>query len=235
MQKAPASATAFASEMIFEASRFSRSETDVADHRHSPVREKVDGFRHRFAALDLHRGAARLLHDPRCAGERLPRRGLIRPERHIDADQGMPAAAHHRGAVRAHHFHRDRDGRRQAVDHLAEAVADKQHVAMRIEQLRHPHRVSGQHYNRLLGLSLHLSGPDRRRCHALARDGRGRRPAGRSVDGEGRHGAPLAAAGPHGKTRLCHGPPRIARVPSPSVVRPRPLDSIPVRKGRNSE
>ena len=47
---------------------------------------------------------------------------------------------------------RDRDGRGQAVDHLAEAVADQQQVAMRIEQLRHPHRVGGEHDDRLLRL-----------------------------------------------------------------------------------
>ena len=69
------------------------------------------------------------------------------------ADQRVPAAAHHRGAVRAHHLHRHRDRRRQAVDHLAEAVADQQHVAMRIEQLRHAHRVGGQHHDRLFGLA----------------------------------------------------------------------------------
>ena len=83
-----------------------------------------------------------------CSGER-----FVAAERHVDGDQRMPAAAHDGGAMSAHHLHRHRDGRRQAVDHLAEAVADQQHVAMRIEQLRHAHRVGGQHHDRLLGLA----------------------------------------------------------------------------------
>ena len=93
--------------------------------------------------------------------------------------------------MRAHHLHRHRNGRRQAVDHLAEAVADQQHVAVRIEQLRHPHRVSGQHHDRLLGCKAvvrrQFARADRGHGGALAGHRRRRRPAGAGVDGEGRH------------------------------------------------
>ena len=120
------------------------------------------------------------------------RRGLVAPERHVDADQGVPAAADDRRAVRAHHLHRHRDGRWQAVDHLPQAVADQQHVAMRVEQLRHSHRVGREHDDRLRGLEAialwDLAREDRRRGHALARNGHRRRPAGRSIDRESRHG-----------------------------------------------
>ena len=107
--------------------------------------------RHRLAALQLHRRGAGFLEDARGAEERLLGRGLIAAERHVDDDEAVPAAAHHGGAVRAHHLEADRHGRGQAVDHLPQQIADEQHVAMRIEQLRHPHGVGGQHHQRLGG------------------------------------------------------------------------------------
>ena len=168
-----------------------RGEADMADHRDSALGQQPDGRRHRFAALELDRRAAGLLHHPRAACERLLGRALIASERHVDRDQGVPASAHHRRAVRAHHVERDGDGRGKAVDHLAKAVADQQHVAMRVEQLRHAHRVGGQRDDRLFRLAVGLSPAKRRDGHALAGDrGRGR-PAGRRVDGEGRHGRRL--------------------------------------------
>ena len=56
----------------------------------------------------------------------------------------------------AHHLHRHRDRRRQAVNHLPQAIADQQHLAMRIEQLRHPGRIGGQHDDRHAGLGADL-------------------------------------------------------------------------------
>ena len=145
------------------------------------------------------------------AGERLFGRALISSERHVDRDQRMPAAAHYGRAMGAHHLHRHRHGRRQAVDHLAQAVADQQHLAMRVEQLRHPHRVGGQHDQRLLGLGRSfgfLAAADRGDGHALAWHRRRRRAAGRGIDGEGRHGAPSSRCA----------------VPQPAPPRPRPAD-----------
>ena len=184
MQKAPASATALASAddllrfvgalaaraIAAEHIDRLRGQADMADHRNAAMGQEVDGRRHRLAAFQLDRRAAGFLHDPRRAGERLFGRAFIASERHVDRDQRVPAAAHHRGAMGAHHLHRHRHGRRQAVDHLAQAVADQQHLAMRVEQLRHPHRVGGQHDDRLLGLAVLLArrGSPARSCACRA-------------------------------------------------------------------
>ena len=65
----------------------------------------------------------------------------------------MPGAPDDRRAMGAHHVEADRDGGRQAVNDLAEAVADQQQVAMRIEELRHARRIGGEHDDRLAALS----------------------------------------------------------------------------------
>jgi len=179
----------------------------MADHRDAAVGQEIDGRRHRLPALQLDRCAAGFLHDPRSAGEGLLGRAFIASERHVDRDQRVPAAAHHRGAMGAHHLHRHRHGRRQAVDHLAQAVADQQHLAMRVEQLRHPHRIGGQHDQRLLGLAVLFPGTDRRNGHPLPRHRRRRRPAGRGVYRESRHAYLLAIVQCRNQPRPAHGPP----------------------------
>ena len=167
-----------------------RGQADVADDRDAAVGEEVDCRRHRLAALQLHCRAAGLLHDPRGAGEGLLWRAFIASKRHVDGDQAVPAAAHDRSAMSAHHFQRHRYGGGQPVNHLPQAVADQQDFAMRIEQLGHAHRVGGQHDERLLGLPILLAGTDCRNRHSLARHRRRRCAAGRRIDGESRHARP---------------------------------------------
>ena len=190
--------------------------------------EEGDGLGHRLAALQLHRRRAGLLEDPRGVAERLLGALLIGAERHVDGDQSVPRAAHHRGAVRAHHLEADRNGRGQAVNDLAEAVADQQQVAMRIEQLRHPHRVGGERDDRLAA----LAGQDRRRGQPLHRRRRRRGAAGRRVDRVGGHGPRLADCCGAAKRRRLHLPDEasnrrpggdpLRRSPSPKSPPPRP-------------
>ena len=181
--------------------------------------EEGDRLGHRLAALQLHRRRAGLLEHARGVAERLLRALLIGAERHVDRDQSVPRTAHHRRAMRAHHLEADRDGRRQAVNHLAEAVADQQEIAMRIEQLRHPHRVGGERDDRLAALARQ----DRRRGQSLHRRRAGRRAAGRGVDRVGGHGARFSGSLRRIESR---GAAFIARTSKPATsCRPRdPLD-----------
>jgi hypothetical protein len=166
-----------------------RRQPDMADHRYPALGQEAHRVRHRRTAFQLHRRAARFLHHDRATVERLLGRSFIRAERHVDRDQGVPASANDCSAMRDHHFQGYRDGGRQAVNDLTEAVADEQQVAMLVEQLRHSHRVGGQRDDRLFGVSVDLAGAQGRSRHPLAGDRHRRCTAGRRIDGEGGHRA----------------------------------------------
>jgi hypothetical protein len=105
----------------------------------------------------------------------------------------MPAATHNGGAMGAHHLDAYRDGGRQAVDHLTQAVPDQQDLAMGIQQLRHAHGVGGEHDDRLFGAKAAVVGrgfspPERGDGHPLARNRHRSGAAGRIVDRERGHG-----------------------------------------------
>ena len=72
----------------------------------------------------------------------------------------------------------------QPVNDLPQTVPDEQYLAVRIEQLRHPHRVRGQHDDRLGGRPALLARPQRRNGHALAGNRRRGGAAGAAIDGE---------------------------------------------------
>src|SRR3954469_19342267 len=80
------------------------SEADMADDGHPALGEKADRRGHGLAPLELDRGAAGLLHDPRRGFKCSLWRRFVAAERHVHRDEGMPAAPNHRGAVRTHHF-----------------------------------------------------------------------------------------------------------------------------------
>ncbi len=92
---------------------------DMRHHRYATRTQEGDRFCHRLAALELDRRRAGFGKNAAGRGERLRRRGLVAAERHVDDDQRVKAAAHNRGAVRAHHVERDRQRRGEAVDDLA--------------------------------------------------------------------------------------------------------------------
>ncbi len=175
----------------------------MAHHRDAALVEETDRFRHLRAAFELDRGRARLLEQEGRAFEGLLGRLFVRPERHVDHDHRMIAAAHDRRGVGGHHVERDGDGGGQAVDHLRQRIPDQQHVAMRIEQLRLPRGVSGQHHQRLGGFPIGLVRADFRDRQPLHRLGSGVGPAGAGIELEGGgHGHPLASTGTMAKRSL---------------------------------
>jgi hypothetical protein len=100
---------------------------------------------------------------------------------HIDDNGGMVAAAYDRSAMRCHHLHGDGHSMRQAVNHLRQRIANQQHIAMRIHQLRHAHGIGGQHDQRFAALPL----PNARYREPLHRLRRRVRTAGGYGQGQG--------------------------------------------------
>jgi len=125
----------------------------MAHHRHAALDQVFDGGRHRHAGLDLHRLGAGLLHDAHGVLIGELRRAFVGAEGHVDDHHGPLGAAHHRLAVQDHHLQRHADRVRQAVQHHADAVADQQQVAVRIQDLRHRGGVGGQADDRRLALT----------------------------------------------------------------------------------
>ena len=167
-----------------------RRQADMGHHRDAALGQEADRFRHRLAAFQLDAGAAGFGHNAAGAGKGLLGRCLIGAEGHVDQDDAVIAAAHHGGAMGDHHVERDRQGGGQAIDDLGQRIADQQHVAMRIEQLRLARGIGGQHHQRLVGLALELAALDLGHGQPLHRRGRGIGAAGRGVEREGRgHGA----------------------------------------------
>ncbi len=125
-----------------------RGEPDMAHHRDAALAEIVDGLGDAFAAFHLDRGAAGLLDDARGVAERNLRALLVGAERHVDDDERMPGAAHHRLAVGDHHVERDAQRVVHAVHHHAQAVADQHQIDMIVEKTRGVGVVAGQAHDR---------------------------------------------------------------------------------------
>ena len=137
-------------------------QADMRHDGHAAFGQEFDRRGHCRAAFEFDRCAAGLGHDAAGAGKGLFGRTFIAAEGHVDDDDAVPAAAHHRRAVRAHHVERDGEGGRETVYYLPQGIADEENVAMRIEQLRHPHGVGGQHDQRFGGGAGIFSRADRR-------------------------------------------------------------------------
>jgi hypothetical protein len=105
--------------------------------RNAPFHKVRNLLRSIGPALDLHRLAARLLHDPGGIQEGLVRIGLIGPERHVDDDKRLRRAPHHCLPVQDHHLHRHAHRRGQPVNHHADTVADEDQVRMLVHQRGH--------------------------------------------------------------------------------------------------
>ena len=115
--------------------------------------KKRDGLRHPRAAFELHRAAMGFLQDAHGGMKRLLLRGLIGAERHVDHDQRVLRAAHHRVALQDHHLERHRHRGLETVHHIAEEVADQNDVAIAIDQRRGMRVIRGQHHDRLAVLA----------------------------------------------------------------------------------
>jgi hypothetical protein len=128
---------------------------DMAHHRDAPVGQVGDGLGHAHAAFQLDRLAAGFVHHPGGIAERHLRALLIGAERHVDHHQGPLGAAHHRLAVQDHHVERDGERIFQAVDDVAQAVADQHQIDMVVEQTGGVSVVAGQAHD---GLTAGLVG-----------------------------------------------------------------------------
>ena len=106
----------------------------MAHHRHAALHQKSDGLRHATAALELDGTAARFFHDPCRRHEGLLPGCFVGAERHVDHDEGVFGAAHHRQSLQDHHIEGDGYGGLQPVHHHAERVANEDEIAMPIEQ-----------------------------------------------------------------------------------------------------
>ena len=159
-----------------------RGQPDMTDNGDTAGRKESDGRRHRLTALKLDCGGAGFGHYARSRGKGLFGACFIAAKGHVDHDDRMIAATHHGGAVRAHHVERDRQRRRQAVNHLRQTVPHQQHVAVGIEQLRHARRIGGEHDDGLLALAR----LDLRHRQPLHRSGCGMGAAGGCVERIGR-------------------------------------------------
>ncbi len=115
----------------------------MGHHRDAALGQKRNRPGHAHAALELDRAAAGFFHHAHGGYESLLFRGFIRTERHIDDDQRMLGAAHHCLALQDHHVERDGHGTFEAVHHHAEGVADKDDVAVAIEQRRRMRVIRG--------------------------------------------------------------------------------------------
>jgi len=138
----------------------------MAEHRDAALDQEGYSFGHGRTALQLHAGTAGLRHYPGRAAERLRRAFLVAAERQVHDHQGRGGAAHDGATMRDHHLERDRHRAGQAVDHHAQAVADQEQVAGRIQKARHRRGVGRQADQGFSTLAL----PESRYGHA-ARSG----------------------------------------------------------------
>ncbi len=125
----------------------------MAHHRNAAQGQIFDGGGHGRAAFDLHPLGAGFLHHSRGAGIGLLGRALIGSERQVDHHHGPARAAHHCLGVQDHHVQGDAHRIGQAVQHHADRVADQQHVARLVEQLRHGRGIGRQADDRLAALA----------------------------------------------------------------------------------
>ena len=125
-----------------------RRQSDMGHDRNTAVDKKPDGFGHALAALDFDGAAVSFLHDARRITEGDRWAFLIRAERHIDDDQGLPRAAHHGAPMHDHQVERHRQRRLEAMHHHAQAVADQKHVAIGIGNGGRMGVIRGQCHNR---------------------------------------------------------------------------------------
>jgi hypothetical protein len=129
-----------------------RRKAHVRAHRHRPIDQKTHRFAQPFAAFQLHhlRAGPHQLHG---ALERGGRRAVA-AERHVGDDQRRGLCARHAGGVIRDVL--ERDGQRGGVSlqHVAERIADEQHVhACTVQQRREACVVARQHGDLLASLA----------------------------------------------------------------------------------
>ncbi len=83
----------------------------MSEDRHAAGDEKLDGFGHFGAALQLHAVAAGFLHQAHGVAEGLFLALLVGAEGQVDDDAGARRAAYDGLAMGHHHIHRHTDGR----------------------------------------------------------------------------------------------------------------------------
>jgi hypothetical protein len=89
---------------------------------------------HSRTSLELDRTAAGFFQDSCRRVECLFFRGFIGAEGHVDHDQRALRPAHDRTALQDHHIQRHRHRRLEAMHHIAQGIADQDHIAMAIDE-----------------------------------------------------------------------------------------------------
>ena len=135
----------------------------MAHHRNAALDEERDRLGHALSAFDLDRAAPGFLHHARRGEESLFLGCFIGAERHVDDDKRPARAAHHRMALQDHHVERHRNRGLESMHHHAERIADEDHVAVLVDDVRGMGVIRREHDDRRTA----LAGADRRRREPL--------------------------------------------------------------------
>jgi hypothetical protein len=121
----------------------------MAHHRDAALDQKCDRLGHPRPALELDRAAMGFLQNSHGRMEGLLLGGLVGAERHINDDERVLRAAHHRMALQDHHVECHGHGGFKSVHDVAEGVADQDDVTITIHERCGMGVVGGQHHDRL--------------------------------------------------------------------------------------
>ena len=125
----------------------------MAHHGNAALAEKCNRIRHPHTAFELDGATMGFLQDPHGGMERLLLRRFIGTKGHIDHDQRVARAAHHRAPLQDHHVERHRDRGLESVHDVAEGIADQDDVAITIDQGRRMRVIGRQHHDRIAVLA----------------------------------------------------------------------------------
>ena len=117
--------------------------------RNAAVGQKPDGFAHPFATLEFHSTAAGFLHHHGGVAKGDVGAFFIAAKRHIDHDQRLLRAAHHRLAMHDHQVERHRHRAGHAVHHHAQTVTDQNEIGDLVNNGGGMRVIRGQRDNRL--------------------------------------------------------------------------------------
>lgn len=121
----------------------------MAQHRHPGLHDRLDGQGDFRPSFHLDRVRMPFLHQAADVLQRLFNAAVIRHKRHIRHDKRMLRPPSHRAAVMDHIVQRHRNRRIVTQHHIAERIADEQHIrAGLFRQLRRRIIVGGNHRNR---------------------------------------------------------------------------------------
>lgn len=144
----------------------------MGHHRHPAFGQEADRFRHAPSALELHGSAPGFLHDPHGRAQGLLAAFLIAAERQVHDDQRARRTPHYHRAMGDHQVQAHRNGRVEAVNDHAKAIANEQQVADLVGDPRGEHAIGGERDDGLGGFAAQdVDGRDAAgfRCRAPGR------------------------------------------------------------------